>query len=107
MLTFCCGIGMRSSQLRLLIFGLLLTVGALAVVGSHPVMAQSYNNCYYNNWGQWVCSSYGYPYGGYYPYYGYGYNPYYHPGCTYTWHPGYATYSPYFWWHNPYYTYHC
>jgi hypothetical protein len=53
---------MRSSQLRLLAFGVLLAVGALAAVGSHPVMAQSYG-CYYNGY-SWVC---GY---GYYPYNG-------------------------------------
>jgi len=103
---------MRSSQLRLLFFGLLLTVGAFAVVASHPVMAQS-NSCYYNSsWGQWVCQSYGYPYYGapygYYPYYGYGYG-YYHPGCTYYYYPyAYVTYSPYYWFHyGYYYTYHC
>jgi len=101
---------MRSSQLRLLFFGLLLTVGAFAVVASHPVMAQS-NGCYYNSsLGQWVCQSYGYlyygsPYG-YYPYYGYGY---YHPACTYYYYPyAYVTYSPYYWYHyGYYYTYHC
>jgi len=104
---------MRSSQLRLLIFGLLLTVGAFAVVGLHPVTAQSYG-CYYNyRWGQWICSYGNYPYYGYpgysypyYPYYGYGY---YRPGCTYTYYPyAYPSYSPYFWYHyGYYYTVHC
>jgi len=70
---------LSSSQLRLLIFGVLFAAGALTVVGSHPVMAQS--GCY-NGYGQWVCGNvygpgYGYPY---YPYYGYGY---YRPYCTY------------------------